>query len=134
VNDQPEGNRVPHLDRQVQRRYPDADEYGWSDEYAYVGIDEHIVDLIDELWRLGFETCMSCQGIEYRDGTHGPAWVTFATREEAHRFAALVTGSDRPQGWEFTQGLVDDDPNDDDTTVSFPPDVIPVAVAKLSAA
>jgi hypothetical protein len=105
---------MTYLDRQIVAPPPRSDRHG-PDE---VLLDEGIAELVQQLWKHGFETVMSDEGGPDAEGTIAPARIGFRSHAIAQDFVRMASGSDQPPGWAVTQdvGL---------TVVAFPRALIP---------
>lgn len=81
-------------------------------------LDEGISDLVQQLWRHGFETVISDEGGPDAEGTISPARIGFRSHAIAREFVRMASGGEQPPGWACTQdvGL---------TVVAFPRALIP---------
>ena len=68
-------------------------------------LDEGIAELVQQLWKHGFETVMSDEGGPDAEGTIAPARIGFRTHAIAQDFVRMASGSEQPPGWAVTQDV-----------------------------
>jgi hypothetical protein len=93
--------RMPHIDRQAAVPPPSSDFQAPRE----VLLDEGIAELVEQLWKHGFETVMSDEGGPDAEGTIFPARIGFRSHAIAQDFVRIASGSDQPPGWAVTQDV-----------------------------